>query len=215
MSKMHAPKGDKTLTEAKLALLAAHEDDKPQPLAQALREHPAYADALTAFDLALVATTADVADANAPDVLEIAEAARTRAFAAVFHAQPTLAAQPMAAAAAVSLKALRQAQGQKLSALAERLGLGVDVLSALEAGRIRVASVPRRLCESLAEVLSATADQITAALTLEVAPALRRGQPGAAAQGAQPQQLDFRDAVLMSQSMTSEQQARWLSESAR
>ena len=113
---------------------------------------------------------------------------------------------------AISLKALRQAQGQKLSALAARLGLGVDVLSALEAGRIRVASVPRRLCDSLAETLNATADQITAALTLEMAPALRRGQPGGSSSSAASQQLDFRDAVLMSQSMTSEQQARWLSE---
>lgn len=212
MSKIHAPKGDKTLTEAKLALVAAHETGSPAPLAHALREHPAYADALTTFDLALVATTGDVADANAPDVMEAAQAARARAFQAVFRAQPALAAQPTAA---ISLKAMRQAQGQKISALAARLGLGVDVLSALEAGRIRVASVPRRLCESLAEMLSATADQITAALTLEMAPALRRGQPGAASQGAQPQQLDFRDAVLMSQSMTSEQQARWLGESAR
>lgn len=212
MSKIHAPKGDKTLTEAKLALVAAHEAGAPEPLAQALREHPTYADALTSFDLALVATSADVADANAPDVLEIAQAARARAFAAVFRAQPSLALHPKAA---ISLKALRQAQGQKLSALAARLGLGVDVLSALEAGRIRVASVPRRLCDSLAEMLNATADQITAALTLEVAPALRRGQPGASSASAANQQLDFRDAVLMSQSMTSEERARWLSESQK
>jgi hypothetical protein len=209
MSKFHAPKGDKTLTEAKLALVSAHEAGSPEPLAQALREHPAYADALTSFDLALVATTGDVADANAPDVLEVAQAARARAFQAVFRAQPALAAQPQAA---ISLKALRQSQGQRLTALAARLGLGTDVLSALEAGRIRVASVPRRLCDSLAEMLNATADQITAALTLEMAPALRRGQPGVSSSSAANQQVDFRDAVLRSPNMTSEQQARWLSE---
>ncbi len=209
MSKIHAPKGAKTLTEAKLALVTAQEAGSPAPLAHALREHPAYADALTAFDLALMATTGDVADANAPDVLEAAQAARARAFQAVFHAQPALAAQPQAA---ISLKAMRQAQGQKISALAARLGLGVDVLSGLEAGRIRVASVPRRLCDSLAERLNATADQIIAAVTVEVAPALRRGQPGGSSSSAANQQLDFRDAVLRSTSMTGEQQAHWLSE---
>jgi transcriptional regulator with XRE-family HTH domain len=216
-------KPDHALTEAKLALVAAHERGEQGALSHALRERPTFADALTAFELALVATTGYEAEASAPDVVEIAEAARQRAFAAVFGVQAAVVAQTaqqaQPSAAKLSLKALRQAQGQKLATLAERLGLGVDVLSALEAGRIRVASVPRRLREALSEALSATADQIGAALTLDVAPALRRGQPGAAPRetgnDAAPQQIDFRDAVLVSHSMTQEQQAHWLSESAK
>ena len=218
-----AGKRDRALTEAKLALVAAHapgEPGEPDALARALRAHPAYADALTQFELALVATTGYDTEANAPDVVEIAELARQRAFATVFGAQSAAVAQAQpaqaAAVAALSLKALRMAQGQKLAALAAQLGLGVDVLSALEAGRIRVASVPQRLRESLADLLSATGEQISAALALDLAPALRRGQPGAtsreAGQSAANQQLDFHDAVLMSQSMTQEQRARWLSE---
>lgn len=211
-----ANKRDRALTEAKLALVAAHERGEPGALAQALREHPVYADALTQFELALVATTGYEAEASAPDVVQVAEAARQKAFATVFGAPSAVAAQAQPAAA-LSLKALRQARGEKLANLAERLGLGVDVLSGLEAGRIRVASVPQRLREALADLLNATADQISAALTLNVAPALRRGQPGAAAhpagQVAAHQQIDFRDAVLVSHSMTQEQQARWLSES--
>ncbi len=215
-----ADQRDRALTEAKLALVAAHAQGEPGALAQALRTHPAYADALTQFELALVATTGYDTIADAPDVVEIAEMARQRAFATVFGAQSAAVAQAQpaqATVAALSLKALRMAQGQKLTTLATRLGLGVDVLSALEAGRIRVASVPQRLRESLADLLNATGEQISAALTLDLAPALRRGQPGAtsreAGQSAANQQLDFHDAVLMSQSMTQEQRAHWLSES--
>jgi transcriptional regulator with XRE-family HTH domain len=210
---MTARKRNGALTEAKLALLAARERGEPDALAHALRAHPTFAGALAEFDLALLATTGYEAEANAPDVVEIAEAARSRAFSAVFGARPAVAEQP--AVAPLSLKALRQAQGQRLPALAERLGLGVDVLSALESGRIRVASVPRRLREALAEVLSATAEQISAALTVDLAPALRRGQPGASARDTAAQQLDFRDAVMVSQSMTQEQRARWLADSAK
>jgi transcriptional regulator with XRE-family HTH domain len=207
---------DGALIEAKLALVSARERGEPDALAHALRQHPAFADALTELDLALLATTGYEAEANAPDVVEIAEAARARAFVAVFGARPAVAPQSVVASqVSRSLKALRQAQGQRLPALAARLGLGVDVLSALESGRIRVASVPRRLREALAEVLDATAEQIGAALTVDLAPALRRGQPGASSRDAASQQLDFRDAEMLSQSMTQEQQARWLAESAQ
>lgn len=210
MSKIYATgdggaiKRDAALTEAKLALLAARERGDRDALARALSEHPAYADALTEFDLGLMATSSYVDEANAPDVLEIAQKARTRAFKNVFGAQ--------ASSAALSLKALRTARNRSLSGLASLLGLGVDVVSALEAGRIRVASVPTRLLDALGEALDATAEQISAALMVNTAPALRRGQPGASA--AANKQLDFSDAVMLSQSMTQEQRARWLAESA-
>ena len=67
--------------------------------------------------------------------------ARERAFASVFGvAAPAVAKAP----AFASLKALRQAHKISMPALAAKLGLGVDVVSALEAGRIRAASAPER-----------------------------------------------------------------------
>ncbi len=226
MSKIQTPRGgdgarahDDALMVAKMALVAAHERGEPAPLALALRTHPAHADALTEFDLALMATNGPEADASAPDVVAIADTARARAFAAVFGSATQVAPVAQPVTQALSLKDLRQARGQKLSSLAERLGLGVDVLSALESGRIKVASVPRRLRESLAELLSATADQIGAALMMDVAPALRRGQSSGPAtagkQNAATQQLDFRDAVMLSKSMSEDQRVQWLSESAK
>ena len=220
MSKIYATgdggaiKRDAALTEAKLALLAARERGDRDALARALSQHPAYADALTEFDLGLMATSSYADEANAPDVLEIAQKARTRAFRNVFGTQASSAAgaQPATAQAALSLKALRTARNRTLSGLASLLGLGVDVVSALEAGRIRVASVPTRLLDALGEALDATTEQISAALMVNAAPALRRGQPGASA--AANKQLDFSDAVMLSQSMTQEQRARWLAESA-
>lgn len=206
-----ARKRDIRLTEAKLALVAAHERGDREALARALRAHPTQADALTEFELSLLATsTYTDAEANAPDVLEAAQSARTRAFTAVFGAQTSSVAA--AQLAARSLKALRQARGLSLAALAAALDLGLDVLSALESGRIRIASVPRQLSQALGDALDTTAEQVSAALALNVAPALRRGQPGASA--AASGQVDFADAVMLSQSMTPEQRARWLAESA-
>lgn len=217
MTKRYPMRNDDTrkramnLTEAKLALVTAHEHGERDALARALRERLADADALTDFELGLLATDSySEAEANAPDVIEIATRARTRAFAAVFGAQTSAAAQP--AVAALSLRALCRARGMSLAALAGALGLGLDVLSALEAGRIRLASIPRQLGEALGEALDATADQVSAALALNAAPALRRGQPGAPTTAHQP--LDFTEAVLMSQSMTPEQRARWLAAGA-
>lgn len=217
MSKRYSTRGDDTrkratdLTGAKLALVAARERGDRDALARALRERPADADALTEFELGLLATESYTeAEASAPDVLEIAAQARARAFAAVFGAQASPAAQP--AVAALSLKALRQARGFSLAALAGAIGLGLDVVSALEAGRIRLASIPRQLSEALGEALDATTEQVGAALALNAAPALRRGQPGAPTAASQP--LDFAEAVMISQSMTPEQRARWLAASA-
>jgi transcriptional regulator with XRE-family HTH domain len=198
-------KRDTALTEVKMALIAARERGEPDALTHALRQAGAEnADAIVEFDLGLVATSSYGNEADAPDVMEIAQRARVRAFAAAFSAKPT--------AAAVSLKSLIKAQGSSLVALASRIGLGVDVLSALEMGRISLKSVPQRLYDALSEALDATVEQITAAVAYDVAPALRRGQPGARA--ATNKQIDFAEAVISSQSMTPEQRASWLAESA-
>ncbi len=202
------------LTEAKMALLEARERGEANALRRALRQHPAQADALLEFDLGLRATAScGDTEASAPDVLEAAEVARARAFAAVFGATSQPAPAPQAAR---SLLALRRARGASLPGMAAALGLGMDVLSALEKGRIRVASVPQQLCDALAELLDATAEQVNAALAVSVSPALRREQPGAAASAsrgdAAAQQLDFAEVVMLSVNMTSEQRARWLAE---
>jgi transcriptional regulator with XRE-family HTH domain len=204
------------LNRAKLALVAARERGAPDALAQALRANPAQADALSDFAMALTATDSYQGEELTPDVMEVAAVARARAFTTVFGgAQSAPAVAP--AIAAVSLKALRQARGVTLTAAAAALNLGVDVLSALEAGRIRVASAPRRLTEALGALLDTTADQISAALGAQVAPAFRRGALDAAQTRATPEtsaQLDFTDAVLLSQSMTAEEKASWLADSS-
>lgn len=214
MSKTRPASGaDSALRRAQLALVAARERHEPDALASALRAHPAQAGALGDFAMALTATESYSGEALTPDVLEIGAAARARAFNAVFGD-----ATPAPAVAPASLKALRQARGMTLTAAARVLGLGVDVLSALEAGRIRLASAPQRLSEALGELLDTTAGQINTALGAQLAPALRRGALDAAQTGAAPEtsaQLDFADAVLLSQSMTAEEKARWLGDSAR
>jgi transcriptional regulator with XRE-family HTH domain len=123
------------------------------------------------------------------------------AFDAVFGA-------PAAAPAFASLKALRNARQLSLKAVAERLGLGLDVLSALEAGRIRARSVPERLLAGLGAILDSTAEQVGAILGAQVAPApaFRR----ATKDGFADAQLDFADAVKISPAMTSEQKSAWL-----
>lgn len=202
---------DTALTEAKMALIAARERGEPDALIHTLsRLGPDHADALVEFDLGLVATSSYGDEADAPDVIEIAQTARARAFAAVFGVKASTVAHP--AAATVSLKSLIKAQGISMAALATRLSIGADVLSALEMGRIRLKSVPQRLYDALGEALDATVEQITAAVAYDVTPALRRGQPGA--RGGASAQIDFADAVISSPNMTPEQQARWLGDNA-
>ncbi len=209
-----AARDGEALRQAKLALVAARERGETDALARALRASPAQANALADFALALTATDSYGNEALTPDVSEIAAAARARAFTAVFGAEAADVAPALAASAqARSLKALRQARGVTLSAAARALGLGVDVLSALEAGRVRASSAPRQLTEALSGLLDATVDQISAALGAQAAPALRRGALDASHTRESPEssaQLDFADAVLLSQSMTPEEKARWL-----
>jgi transcriptional regulator with XRE-family HTH domain len=189
------------LMRAKLDLVAARErgEDALVPL---VTQHPALAGDLIDFSAALTATAA-YTDIELPVESEaIAMQARDRAFAAVFDAAASTAP------AFTSLKALRQARRLSMPAIAMRLGLGVDIVSALEAGRIRAASAPDRLLRSLGELLDTTADQIAALLGTQMAPspALRRGRGDVA--NAEP--LDFAEAVRLSPEMSDEAKADWL-----
>lgn len=192
------------LTRAKLEMVAARErgEDALRPL---LAQHPALAGDLIDFSAALAATSAYAEVELTPETEIVAMQARESAFAAVFGAATPAAAKTPAFA---SLKALRQARKISMPALAAKLGLGVDVVSALEAGRIRAASAPERLLRSLGEMLDSTADQIAALLGAQPAlsPALRRARGDVA--DAEP--LDFAEAVRLSPEMSDEDKAGWL-----
>ena len=192
------------LTRAKLEMVAAreHGEDALLPL---LEQRPALAGELIDFSAALAATSAYADVELTPETESVAMQARDRAFAAVFGAAtPAVAKAP----AVASLKALRQARKISMPALAAKLGLGVDVVSALEAGRIRAASAPERLLRSLGELLDTTADQIAVLLGSQpaVSPALRRAR--GAVSDAEP--LDFAEAVRLSPEMSDEAKAGWL-----
>jgi len=190
------------LLRAKLDLVAARERGQ-DALVPLVTQHPALAGDLIDFSAALTATSAYTNVELSTESEAIAMQARERAFAAVFGA-----ATPPTAPAIASLKALRQARRLSMPAIAIRLGLGVDIVSALEAGRIRAASAPDRLLRSLGELLDTTADQIAALLSSQVAPspALRRGRGEVA--NAEP--LDFAEAVRLSPEMSEGAKADWL-----
>jgi transcriptional regulator with XRE-family HTH domain len=194
------------LKRAKMELLATREQGEPAALQALLAHYPQHTAALIEFSAALTATDAYAGVTPTPETERIAAQARNQAFAAVFGA-------PAAAPAFASLKALRNARQLSLKAVAERLGLGLDVLSALEAGRIRARSVPERMLAGLGAILDATADQVNTILGAQVAPApaFRR----ATKDGFADAQLDFADAIRMSPSMTSEQKSSWLDAEAR
>ncbi len=201
------------LTRAKLELVAAHEQGQTDAIRAALTRYPAYSDELTTFATALVATETDPFGDSLETVLAdtqaVAQAARNRAFAAVFGATP-VAAPVAVATSAVSLKALWQKRGLTMSAVAQRLGLGLDVLSDLEAGRIRVASVPARLLNAFSEMLDATVDQIVGAMSVPRLALNMRSKQGATIGEQTPTEIDFADAIRQSAEMTAEQKATWL-----
>jgi transcriptional regulator with XRE-family HTH domain len=197
--------GSDELKRAKMELVATRERSDPAALQTVLARYPQHAAALIEFSAALTATGAYAQVALTPQSERIAAQAHAQAFAAVFgsaDAVPVLA----------SLKALRMARQLTLKGVAGRLGLGVDVLSALEAGRIQARSVPARFLGALGAILDATADQVGAILggQAALAPAYLRSKTGETKDGAAAAQLNFSDAIRMSPSMTDEQKAAWL-----
>ena len=180
MTKMTAAQRD-PLMQAKMELAAASEHGQKGALAAVLAQHPAHANELTTFYGALLATQGYEDAPLAPEIGAIAERASARAFASVFGA--AVQAAPVAAVAAAvqapTLKALRQAQRKSMREVARGLGLGVDVLSALEAGRIRASTVPERLLQRLSALLDTAAEQLRVMLAGPAqAPALLRSRQG-------------------------------------
>lgn len=217
MTKRTAAQRD-PLMQVKMELAAASEDGNKGALAAALTQHPAHAEELTAFYAALLATRG-YDDAPITTAMNaIAERASARAFAAVFGSVGVAAtaeqAAPVATAAlaqAHTLKALRQAQRKSLREVARGLGLGVDVLSALEAGRIRASTVPERLLQRLSALLDTAAGQVQAMLAGPTqAPAFLRSRQGERKDAAAPDEMSFADAVRLSAEMSAEEKSTWL-----
>ncbi len=215
MTKMTAAQRD-PLMQAKMELAAASEHGQKGALAAVLAQHPAHANELTTFYGALLATQGYEDAPLTPEIGAIAERASARAFASVFGAAAVQAA-PVAAVAtatavqAPTLKALRQAQRKSMREVARGLGLGVDVLSALEAGRIRASTVPERLLQRLSALLDTAAEQLRVMLAGPAqAPALLRSRQGERKDGDAREEMPFDDAVRLSAEMSAEEKSAWL-----
>jgi transcriptional regulator with XRE-family HTH domain len=205
------------LMQIKMELAIASEDGNKGALAAALAQHPAHAEELTAFYAALLATQGYDDVPLTPAMGALAERATARAFASVFGSVGVTATEQTAPVATTSLaqahtlKALRQAQRKSLREVARGLGLGVDVLSALEAGRIRASTVPERLVQRLSALLDTAAEQLQAMLAAPAqAPAFLRSRQGERKDGNAPEEMPFAEAVRLSAEMSAEEKSTWL-----
>jgi transcriptional regulator with XRE-family HTH domain len=212
------------LMRAKMALVAACVRGDPDALGQILETYPAHAPDLVEFNAALRATGGYEHEALTAQTAAVADRAAARAMALVFGDETPVAAPvaaPRRAAVAqgmvATLRGLRRGLGLTPRALAERVGLGVDVVTSLEHGLIRAASVPERLIKALAEALGADLDQITAAINAQpaIVPRFQRARSGATKDAPEPVEVDFVEAVRNSPNMSDGQKARWLEQEAR
>ncbi|HEX9069805.1 MAG TPA: hypothetical protein VF807_13615 [Ktedonobacterales bacterium] len=201
--KKKAPTNKEELSRARMELAAARERNEPEALRAVLARYPQHSAALIELSLSLTATELPGPTDTGPELDALVDRARHRAFATVF---------PMAQA--TSLKALRQARRLTLTAAAGQLRLGVDVLSALESGRIRAQSVPQRLLGALGQMLDQSAAQIGAVLGAQgaLAPAYQRSRSGNRKGVQAPTEMEFAEAVRLSAQMSAEAKAEWLGE---
>lgn len=223
MTKITAAQRD-PLMQAKMDLAAAITNGQKGALADTLRKHPAHAEELTTFYAALLATQGYDDAPLTPAIGAIAEHASARAFASVFGAATVVASEQVeqtvivtttatqaSPAHAPTLKAIRQAQRKSLREVARGLGLGVDVLSALEAGRIRASTVPGHLLQRLSALLDTAAEQLQTMLAGPAqAPALLRSRQGERKDGDASEEMSFADAVRLSAEMSAEEKSAWL-----
>jgi transcriptional regulator with XRE-family HTH domain len=199
------------LTRLKLELVAAQEQGERGALGRAVMAHPRYVAELAEFAAALRATSSYEHEAPTAQTIAVAQRASARAFAAVFPAPaaPSPAGR-IGAVAVATLKALRRARGLTLSGVARQLGLGLDVLSDLEAGVLRASTVPDRLTRALGELLQTSAEQVR--MALETQPVLRPAFGRDPSSSQEIAKRDFAEAVRLSTSMGPEQKAEWLAE---
>jgi transcriptional regulator with XRE-family HTH domain len=194
------------LMQAKMALVAARERREPEAFTTILGTYSSYVPELTEFDAALVATEGYRLESPTAQTEKIAARALARAMVTVFPAQTTLPAPGAIRGVVATLRELRRSRGFTQTSLAEKLGLGVDVLSSLEAGMVKVASIPDRLIRALGDALSTSLDQISELLEMQEStrPALQRGAGGT------DTERNFLDLVQASPNMSEDQKALWL-----
>ena len=203
------------LMQAKMTLVAAREREEIGAFTAILGVYPAYTPELTEFNATLIATSGYEHETPTPETESIAARALARAMASVFPDQASLLAPAAAIRGAVAtLRELRKSRGFSQPALADRLSLGVDVLSTLEAGMIKVASIPDRLIRALGDVLNASFEQITDLLDTQITtePAWKRSTEGSSKEAAGAQEKDFLELVRTSPNMSPEQKTHWLDE---
>ncbi|WIG60147.1 MAG: hypothetical protein OJF49_002895 [Ktedonobacterales bacterium] len=205
-----------TVMDAKMALVKARDLGQPDALGTVLGTYPAsYTPDLIEFDAGLVATSGYANETPTPETESIAARALSRAFAHIF-VEPAIATGPLAAAqgALATLRGLRRARGLTPRVLGQKIGLGVDIISSLEAGMIRVVSIPDRLIRALSDALGTTVEQMQNALATQpmVEPALRRDQTRGGQHTSEQSAMDFADAVRVSPNMTDAEKSTWLGE---
>jgi transcriptional regulator with XRE-family HTH domain len=200
------------LMQAKMELVAAREQREAGALTGILRTYPAYVPELAEFNAALIATSGYERETLTPQTQSIAVRALARAMVTVFPIQPALPAPGAIRGVVSTLRELRKSRGFSQPALAERLGLGVDVLSSLEAGVVKVSSIPDRLIRALGEALSSSLSQMTDLLQMQVTsePAWKRSTEGSGKGDREQLEKDFLELVRTSPNMSSEQKALWL-----
>jgi transcriptional regulator with XRE-family HTH domain len=196
---------------AKMALVAASERGEPGALSTVLVTYPAQIGELAEFRAALLATSSYEHEEPTPEVDALAERAMARAFDVVFPVRVAVPSVPVAVAAA-SLQALRKARKLTPRALANTLGLGIDVLTSLERGFIKAATVPERLVRALGDALDTSAEQVHTILRAQAmtVPAMLRSTEGQSIEAEPHPELDFERAVALSPMMTAAQKAAWL-----
>jgi transcriptional regulator with XRE-family HTH domain len=198
------------LMQAKMELVATRERNERGALGGVLRTYPAYVPELAEFNAALIATSGYDREVLTPATESIAARALARAMVTVFPIQAALPAQGAIRGVVATLRELRKSRGFSQPALAERLGLGVDVMSSLEAGVVKVSSIPDRLIRALGEVLSSSFDQMTDLLQVTTEPAWKRSTEGSGKGDREQLEKDFLELVRTSPMMSSEQKAFWL-----
>ncbi len=199
------------LMAAKMALVGARERNETGAFVSVLNSYPAFLPELVEFDASLVATSGYEQETFTKETESIAARALARAMTTVFPAQPALPTPGAIRGAVVStLRELRRSYGFSQPALAERLGLGVDVLSSLESGMVRVSSIPDRLIRALGDLLDTSRDQIAHLLQMQVTgePAWRRSRET----DQERLEKDFQELVRTSPNMSPAQKALWLDE---
>lgn len=199
------------LMQAKMALVAAREQNEAEAFTSIVGTYPSYLPELTEFNAALIATSSYDLEIPTPQTESIAVRALSRAMMTVFPVQTTLPTSSAIRGAVATLRELRRSRGFSLPVLADRLGLGVDVVSSLEAGMVKVASIPDRLIRALGDALSTSLDQITEVLDKQGSPepAWKRYKDSGKGDREQPE-IDFVDLVRASPNMSPDQKALWL-----